>query len=135
MKKYLSLVAPLLLLVACAGTPEDDDGDDETTPSGDVTESVGDGEPDDGEVASTSSAATSYKCGTNLVTQCRGGRTPQCVVYVHYRHCTSGSKSIKVKAEISFYPDGRCISVGAHKTALIAAYGAPPGMFKRIKRC
>jgi hypothetical protein len=54
---------------------------------------------------------------------------------VTYRHCTSGSDSIRVKAIIRFHADGSCVTVGPRQTREIDSYWFPTGVFDRIARC
>jgi hypothetical protein len=54
---------------------------------------------------------------------------------VTYRHCTSGSDSIRVKAIIRFHADGSCVTVGPRQTRQIDTYWFPSGVFDRIARC
>lgn len=65
-----------------------------------------------------------------------GGSTGDKVLYtaVYYRHCTSGSDSVRVKAIINNGADGDCKTVGANKTEEIAGYKWPSS-FDRIVRC
>jgi len=60
-------------------------------------------------------------CGTN--TTC-----------VNYRHCTSGSDSLRVRAIIGLGPDGPCTTVGPNETRGIWAYGGI-SFFDHIARC
>jgi hypothetical protein len=53
---------------------------------------------------------------------------------VYYRHCTSGSDSLTVKAVIHWDFDGPCVTVGPNETRLIWTFVAP-GRFDRIVRC
>jgi len=57
------------------------------------------------------------------------------VVFVYYRHCTSGRDSLRVKANIRWWPDGPCTTVGPNETKLIDTYPVPPGTFSHIDRC
>lgn len=54
---------------------------------------------------------------------------------VTYRHCTSGSASIRVKAIIRFHTDGPCVTVGPRQTREIDTFWTPSGVFDRIARC
>ncbi len=128
MKKLISLLLPLTLCVACAATPSDGTSEEEGEPAASPET-----EADNGEPATSESAL--QRCGEELVTECSGGRNPGCKIYVYYRHCTSHRDSIRVKANIQFYPDGRCTTVGPNETRLIMVYGTPPGVFRRIDRC
>ncbi|GCE01057.1 hypothetical protein EHYA_08796 [Embleya hyalina] len=53
---------------------------------------------------------------------------------VYYRHCTSGSDWVKVKAIIKWGGDGPCYPVGPGQTRLIASF-VQPERFDRIVRC
>lgn len=53
---------------------------------------------------------------------------------VYYRHCTSGSDSVRVRAIIHWDIDGPCVTVGPRQTRLIWTFVAP-GRFDRIARC
>jgi hypothetical protein len=55
-------------------------------------------------------------------------------IAVYYRHCTSGSDSVRVKAIINNGSDGSCTTVNAGKTEEIAGY-VWPSSFDRIVRC
>jgi hypothetical protein len=66
-------------------------------------------------------------CGASL-RGCTG------VTCVDYRHCTSGSDSIRVRAIIHLGADGPCTTVGPNQTKLIWTYGGF-SFFDRIDRC
>jgi hypothetical protein len=55
-------------------------------------------------------------------------------ICVDYRHCTSGSDSLRVRAIIHLGPDGPCTTVGPGQTKLIWIYGGI-SFFDRIDRC
>lgn len=55
--------------------------------------------------------------------------------HVTYRHCTSGSDSIRVRAIIRFHADGACTTVGPRQTREIDSFWFPSGVFDRIAGC
>ncbi|WP_158102849.1 hypothetical protein [Lentzea kentuckyensis] len=53
---------------------------------------------------------------------------------IYYRHCTSGSDSVHVRAVIDWGSDGDCKEVTANETRKIAEY-TNPSEFSHIRRC
>jgi hypothetical protein len=70
-----------------------------------------------------------YQCGGNLVKDPSGVGT-----LVIYRHCTSGSDSLSVRAIIGLGPDGPCTTVGPNQSKQIYRY-VSPAYFDHIARC
>lgn len=57
------------------------------------------------------------------------------VTEVHYRHCTSGNDSVRVKAIIDWWDDGACVTVGPNQAKQIDFFPSDIGTFNRIVRC
>ena len=79
--------------------------------------------------AGASSPTAAYGCGRTLVKDPSGVGT-----LVYYRHCTSGSDSLRVRAIIGAGGDGPCTTVGPNSEKRIHRY-VSPAYFSSIARC
>ena len=79
--------------------------------------------------------AAAHRCGHQLRWDPPSGPDEPILWHVTYRHCTSGSDSIRVRAIIRFHVDGACTTVGPRQTREIDTYWFPSGVFDRIARC
>jgi hypothetical protein len=71
-------------------------------------------------------ASAAFPCGTTVGHEWYG-------YTVHYRHCTNGTDSVRVKAIVDFGPDGGCTTVGPNQEKVIHRYSY--GVFSHIARC
>ena len=88
----------------------------------------------DGEISSVEAAVLEGQ-GANLLAPC-GESIRSCSgnFCVDYRHCTSGSDSVRVRAIIGLGADGPCTTVGPNQTKVIWIYGGI-SFFDHIARC
>jgi hypothetical protein len=69
-----------------------------------------------------------HACGTSLTSKSQ-------TITVWYRHCTSGSDSVRRKAIIAWGDDGNCHTIAAGQTRWMKTYTAPLSWFDRMVAC
>jgi hypothetical protein len=72
--------------------------------------------------------AAGHRCGTSLTSKSQ-------TITVWYRHCTSGSDSVRRKAIIAWGDDGNCLTIAAGQTRWMKTYTAPLSWFDRMVAC
>jgi hypothetical protein len=78
--------------------------------------------------ADTDASVAARPCGTSIESTVGSGQRAV------YRHCTSGSGSVTVRAIINNWPDGGCTTVGPNQELEIWRW-AWPGSYARTDRC